>query len=135
MFRSRYFWLNLLWLAVIFILCTLSFDKLPNVNPPKIPYLDKVAHFALFYVMGFLMISWFYKGCRYSFFKSSFILLVTGSFYGALIEWLQGTYFNRSTEILDLFWDIVGIVLAILTYPLVSMLFRKMRRKKAKISS
>ena len=109
---------NIIWAGVIFFLCAIPSDSIPN---PKlnIPHLDKVVHFGMFFIMSIFTIGF------------SFI-------YGGLIEVLQFKYFNRGGDWWDLFADVLGGVVGCLLYPaakkqkdkFVDYLYKKLKNRK-----
>ena len=71
-------------------------------------FYDKVNHFIAFFVLGlFLHLSYSIK------YRYSFTILL---FYGIFIEFSQMFAINRSSEILDVVADTVGILVAIFLY-------------------
>ncbi len=97
MFIYRHRW-TLIWTIVIIIL---SFIRLPErTGPDLIPYADKIEHFVLYFVLGFLL-SKEDSNMRIS---AVYIILL-----GALIEIGQGvltTY--RTGDYLDFLMNLVG---------------------------
>ena len=49
-------WRNIIWAGVIFFLCAIPSDSIPD---PKlnIPHLDKVVHFGMFFIMSIFLCS------------------------------------------------------------------------------
>ena len=52
--RTLILGINLLWTIIIFVLCVMPSDDLPN---PRfdIPHIDKVVHFGMYFVSSLLM--------------------------------------------------------------------------------
>ena len=52
--RTLILGINLLWTIIIFVLCVMPSDDLPN---PRfdIPYIDKIVHFSMYFVSSLLM--------------------------------------------------------------------------------
>ena len=107
---------NIIWAIIIFILCTMPGDSLPNPNF-TIPYLDKIVHFGMFFIMAIFLCSELnyqtpLRGCH--------IYLITSSVcfaYGGIIELLQHQFFHRSGEWWDLVADLLGAAMGCLFYP------------------
>ena len=88
---------------VIFVLCTIPSDKLPNTN-------DKTAHFIAFAGWAFC---WQFAFNNYT---KTFVL---GIIYGIFIEFWQGALplsFHRSFDWYDALADGIGVALGLITY-------------------
>lgn len=115
--RKQFVGLRLwLWVGIIFFLCSMPS---PEVKTPAfIPYMDKLAHFVLFFVFSIFVFALLQE---MKIFKKTVnithALLFTAA-YGALIEWLQGRYFGRSSELWDWVADMLGGIFGIFLYPL-----------------
>lgn len=119
-----------MWSILILVLCTLPGEKLPE-NGFHIPYLDKIVHFILFYVLGIFVCSELKFQTKFSSRKVAIITILLVSLYGALIELLQHYVFvYRSGEYLDLFADILGGFIGVLTYRGIKTIKDKMIAKK-----
>lgn len=98
------------WAAIVFILHVIPIK--PDSEPRfKIPHLDKAVHFTMFFVLSFLV----YRAILVTrnFIKPQIKQLVAivlfCMLYGALMEWLQGNFFNeRDGDIYDWFADTAG---------------------------
>lgn len=107
---------NILWAAIIFFLCAIPSDSIPD---PKIniPHLDKVVHFGMFFIMSIFICS----ELRYQTnlpIRGCYAIAIGFSFvYGGLIEILQYNYFNRGGDWWDLFADILGGIAGCVLYP------------------
>ena len=118
-------WRNIIWAGVIFFLCAIPSDSIPD---PKlnIPHLDKVVHFGMFFIMSIFLCSELRYQTRLSLRKIY------------LIEVLQFKYFNRGGDWWDLFADVLGGVAGCLLYPtakkqkdkLVDYLYKKLKSQK-----
>jgi VanZ family protein len=86
---------------IIFVLCTMPSDKLPDAN-------DKTAHFVAF--AGWAL-------CWQFAFKNYPKTLVLGIIYGILIEFWQGSLpisFHRSFDWFDALADGVGVIIGLI---------------------
>ena len=91
--------------AIIFILCTLPSENLPNTN-------DKTAHFIAFAGWAFC---W---QCAFGNYKRTIAL---GILYGILIEFWQGILpesFHRSFDWYDALADSIGVIIGIVLWRL-----------------
>lgn len=98
---------NGLWGVIIFILCAMPGDDLPDPHW-NIPHLDKVVHFGMYFVLAILLV-FLLEG--YNRLKKSQIYLIAilvALAYGGGIEILQANFFNRSGDIWDLIADGIG---------------------------
>ncbi len=85
----------LLWVLLIFILCSIP---VPKVNTPNlIPHFDKIVHWGLFFFLGTFLYACLREVIRFP----VILTLLCIAFYGALIEWLQETYFSRTADLWD----------------------------------
>jgi len=88
---------------IIFILCIMPSDKLPDAN-------DKTAHFVAFAGWAF---------CWQFAFRNNVKTLFLGILYGILIEFWQGSLpvsFHRSFDWYDALADGVGVIIGLLLY-------------------
>ena len=109
---------NILWVVIIFILCAMPSDDIPDPHW-NIPHLDKVVHFGMYFVLSILLI---FPLEEYSCLKQSRIYLIAilvALIYGGGIEILQANFFNRSGDVWDLGADVSGGIAGCLCYPIV----------------
>ena len=109
---------NILWVVIIFILCAMPSDDIPDPHW-NIPHLDKVVHFGMYFVLSILLI---FPLEEYSCLKLSRIYLIAilvALIYGGGIEILQANFFNRSGDVWDLVADVSGGIAGCLCYPIV----------------
>ena len=89
-----------LWAALILVLTSIP---APPVTPGGIPYLDKVAHFLLYAVQGWLVA----RALRTRRPRLLVGAMLGIAAFGALDEWHQ-QFFARSPELLDWIADMIG---------------------------
>ena len=95
----------ILWTLLVFFLCFIPGNELPDV---QIPLIDKWTHVVLFAVFAFLWLS----AARTKNFRHVLAILVAASYMGWLVEFVQGHYIpNRGQEVLDTLADILGAIL------------------------
>jgi VanZ family protein len=123
----RNHWKSILWAAIILFLSAFSGDKIPRVDFIKIPNFDKFVHFSLYYVFSILLISGGNQNKKQGWvtlnsIKWAALVAIT---YGLFIELLQHLLFtSRSADFLDIVANVIGFVMATLSYKLVNQISR-----------
>lgn len=108
----------LIWSLVILVLCLLPTKDLSKVDAFKIPHLDKIAHFGLFFLFAVFFYGWLLVAfAEHKKWNVLWTLLLVAS-YGFVIEWLQENYFSRSGDFLDWVADMIGGGFGVLLYPI-----------------
>lgn len=115
-YMKKYLLRNVIWCLFVFIVCAVPGDSIPDTSF-NIPYLDKLVHFGLFFVMGILL----YAELRYqtdlSSFKVSMITVFIVACYGGFIELMQHYFFKgRSGDYWDFAADVIGGIAAVALY-------------------
>ena len=102
----------LAWCAVIFSLSAQSGLLGPGLFD-IVPFIDKIGHFVLYAVLGFLAVAAF-RNESWPFLRTHAVLLavVFASLYGISDEWHQSFVPGRQTDILDWLADTLGAVAA-----------------------
>lgn len=124
---------NIIWAAVIFVLCALPAEDIPDPHI-DIPHLDKVVHFGMFFILALLLCNELEYQTRFTLRKIYITTVCIAFLYGGLIEILQQHFFNRSGDILDLLADVTGAVIGCVVYPIVKGWWQKFRNKYYKRS-
>lgn len=115
-FNLRYAVPVLLWAVLIFVFSSIPGRSLPEVD---IFSFDKIAHFFVFGVLGYLNVRWFYH------FRASPVLLFRHyvffsicivTVYAGLDELHQLLVPNRTCSLLDFLADVLGILSAHLIF-------------------
>jgi VanZ family protein len=118
--------LAILWTLLIFVLCFLPGDDIPEV---PIPAIDKWAHFILFGVFAFLWL------CTRPTIKIKYLVLIfaVSVFLGWLVEFIQGevTILHRTQDDMDTLADSIGGLLGILLFYLVFTWAEKRLKNKS----
>ena len=108
------------WLLLLLWACVIAFLTLiPGEDIPKTPLarLDKALHLLEFFTLGFLAMNALIKSHIHSNLGLMIILvIIMGSLYGALGEWLQNFVSGRTPEIYDLVSDLIGLNLGVFMY-------------------
>ncbi len=101
----------ILWTLLIFFLCFLPGNEIPNV---KIPFIDKWTHFILFGVFAFLWL----LSMRKINFRTLLIILLASILVGWLVEYIQGhlPMLHRSQDNMDTLADSIGGLLGVLVF-------------------
>lgn len=101
------YWKTIIWAIIILILSSIPGSDVGKIKFLNIPYMDKLAHLGLYFILCFLFV---FEEHKNSITGNSnkqiilFILLACIS-YGIIMEFLQNWLFKeRSAE----FWDIVA---------------------------
>ena len=113
----KYYRNALIWAFLIFILCTIPSSGFPKFNLSSIIGIDKIVH-AFFYFILYILL-WF--GLRKKNRDNNIDNLNKGWYwcalvcfvFGATIEILQGVFFSRGTDILDVYANSFGIFMAV----------------------
>lgn len=115
---------NVLWVIIIFILCSLPGEDIPDPHW-NIPHLDKVVHFGMFFILSLLLVCPLEYYSALSVKKIYAIAVAVAFVYGGGIELLQHYFFNRGGDVWDLAADLAGAIAGCLCYPLLKRLLRK----------
>jgi len=113
--------LSVVWAILIFVLCTIPPSEIPKI---KIPYLDKAAHFGVFFVLSVLLSLMLYLKTRKKYFQIIIFSTLLAFIYGGFIEILQSKFFNRSGDFYDLIADVLGGFSGGLIYPVILRFFK-----------
>lgn len=112
--------LAMLWTLLIFLLCFIPGDEVPDLH---IPLIDKWVHFVLFGVFSFLWL------CAYPSPKLSVRTLVflCSVLLGWLVEVIQGqlAFLHRAQDNMDTLADAIGGLAGVLLFSLIALRFRK----------
>lgn len=122
---------NIIWATVIFILCTLPGDSIPNPHL-NIPHLDKAVHFGMFFIMAVLLCNELEYQTQFRLRKIYAITVFIAFLYGGAIEVLQQHCFSRSGDVWDLVADVFGAVAGCGVYPQLKQIAGWIRRGKKK---
>jgi VanZ family protein len=116
------------WAVIIFVFCAMPSDSIPRV---RIPGMDKIFHFGVFFVQSVLLSLMFNFQAGNRYFRIILLSTLLAFAYGGLIEILQSKFFNRTGDLYDLMADIAGGFAGAMAYPailkLYGLIFRKNR--------
>ena len=98
-----------------------EFQRLPLSG---IPYIDKIVHFVMYFIMMSVLITEHWKTIRNI--RQIFLLAVIPMSYGILMEILQATVTStRSGSFFDALFDCLGILASILLWVTIKYLLRQ----------
>ena len=107
--------IRIIFFVSIFITSIFSLISLDE-NLAKFHIQDKLLHMAVFLFITFLAYSSKFKVNR-------FVILLGLIFYGLIIEIIQNYLSYRSFELLDLLFDIFGVLLGYLSWKLLKKIY------------
>jgi len=115
----KLFIISLIWAILILILSSIPGGSLPKSSLfLNIPHLDKIIHAGLYLPLAFFIVAEFDLSKRAVVrLAGPFLTMLIVSFYGGLIEILQGSLFsNRSADIVDFLADVIGGLIGLTIY-------------------
>lgn len=115
---------NIMWASVIFALCAMPGKDIPDPGI-NIPHLDKVVHFALFFVMSLLIRNAFEYEAQHTLRLIRLFCIFFAFAYGGTLELLQHYFFNRTGDWLDLLADVTGGIAGYQFYPEIKQLQKR----------
>lgn len=126
MIKKRY-WISIaVWASIILVLCGMPPQDVDKIKFIDIPYLDKLVHFGLYFVLALLIMAILTLNSKLK--KSRWANLITifsCLLYGWLIEVMQRAFFpGRSYELMDVVADTAGAVVGVLLYRTIRQLVK-----------
>jgi len=103
----------IIWIIIIFILSSIPGNDIPKLNRFKIPHIDKIVHFVMYFTLQFLVLTEYYKNYtqKISFIKILSLSLIISIIYGLLMELLQNYFFvSRTGSVYDFIANSVGAI-------------------------
>ncbi len=122
----------IIWASIVLILSGMPVYDLNKDRFINIPHLDKIIHFAMYYILSFLIIysNHTNKNNNFTFKKTSTISFIISFAYGITIEIMQHYIFiSRGFDILDIIANTSGILISILFYKKIFMFMDKILQK------
>jgi VanZ family protein len=120
----RYHWRAILWIAVIAFACLSPGDKLPNASFfAKIPYFDKIAHFAMYFIFALFLMSGFSRQYGKASAKAYIFSFIPAFLLGVLIEFIQEKV-GRSYDIYDMIANTAGVIVSLLLFNFIKWILR-----------
>ena len=96
----------------------------------KLPYIDKIVHFGIFFVQSVLLSLLFNFQTKKSYFMIILLSTLMAFAYGGIIEILQNNVFNRTGDVYDLIADILGGFAGAILYPTLLRRYNSHSRKR-----
>jgi VanZ family protein len=97
-----------LWAGAIFWNSSRTHLSFPKLGFQSI---DKLAHFGVYFILGYLILRAFSAGARKEInWKKSLLLITLGAVYGASDEWHQMFVPGRQADAADWMADFIGII-------------------------
>lgn len=110
----------IVWGVVIFVIISMPPSAIPPTDKLRIPHIDKIIHFAIFFVFGALLMFGFIKVGKEGL-KYLFISILVGVAYGGFTEYLQHCCFaGRFGTFADFLADGFGTVFGVSLMSLIS---------------
>lgn len=111
--------ISILWALFILFLCLIPGDDINKYNRIDVPYLDKLIHFILYWILGILLVSTIRRSLLFQ--KKPFaaytIVIILAVLYGGLIEILQSySIFSREPDVYDFIANGVGVIFGFFSY-------------------
>ena len=123
------FWKTIIWTCVVLFLSLSSGENLPHPSWFEFPYIDKVAHFIMYFVFALVLIhdSRHYRKIRLNHGKIILISVLIVIGWSGFLEILQRLpSIHRNSDFFDFLANTVGAVAASLLYrifePLLNMI-------------
>lgn len=99
-------------MVLIYFSSSISGEDIPKIDVPNI---DKLFHFVEYFILGALLARAFVNSFpKFGLKRVLFLSILIASAYGVLDEFHQRFVFERSPEIFDVIFDIMGSSLGIL---------------------
>jgi len=118
MIKKRY-WISIaVWASIILVLCGMPPQDVDKIKFIDIPYLDKLVHFGLYFVLALLIMAILTLNSKLKYSRwANLITIFSCLLYGWLIEVMQRAFFpGRSYELMDVVADTAGAVVGVLLY-------------------
>ena len=106
-------YLIIIWIIVVFILSSIPGSDIPKISRFKIPHLDKIVHFIMYFTLQFLVLTEYYKNYKnkYLFTKVLLLTLLLSISYGLIMELLQEYLFiSRTASLYDFLANSAGAI-------------------------
>jgi len=129
--KAIFIWGSILWTLVIFILCTLPGENIPDPHL-DIPHIDKIVHFGMFFIFSILLTHLLKLESSFCLRLIYAIVIFSAFVYGGSIELLQHYFFNRSGDVYDLSADMAGAIAGCFCYPFFIRFLTRRRERKAR---
>ncbi|MDR1887188.1 MAG: VanZ family protein [Prevotellaceae bacterium] len=120
----KYHWRAVLWIIVIAVACLMPGDKLPDASFfSKIPYFDKIVHFAMYFIFALFLMSGFSRQYGKTSAKAYVFSFIPACLMGILIEFIQDKI-GRSYDMRDVIANTAGIIVSLLLFNPIKWILR-----------
>ena len=112
----------MLWALLILILCGIPGRDIPHISFLELLSFDKFVHAGIFFVLVLLTIRGFLLQTMIRFLQTNAKITATTFciIYGALLEVMQGTFFQeRSADIFDFIANSFGVIAGLTMYTII----------------
>ena len=108
---------SLIVVTVILILSFLSGDSVDKLPTIKIPHLDKVVHFFMYFGLSIILVFDLMQNSRKNIKIIFTFVIIFVIFLAGFTEIVQGSFIERrSADIFDFFADIIGSIVVLLIF-------------------
>jgi VanZ family protein len=120
----KYHWRAILWIIVIGFACLMPTNKLPDASFfAKIPYFDKMVHFAMYFIFALFLMSGFSRQYGKTPAKAYIFSFIWAFLFGVLIEFIQEKT-GRNYDIYDMIANTTGIIVSLLLFNSIKWILR-----------
>ncbi|MBN1182150.1 MAG: VanZ family protein [Bacteroidales bacterium] len=111
------YWKLITWAIVIIYLSLFNTEKLGRVRHIKIPHLDKIAHFMMYFILAILLYASLSRDSAKKNVKKPAISFGISLLYGGLMELLQYLLTSyRTADKYDMLFNTIGAILGVAGY-------------------
>ncbi len=113
--------LSLLWTIIVLYLSLAQF-KTDNLPKFRLPHLDKIVHFSMYFIYTLLLL---FESKKHNNLKTKIIVVVYTICFGITMEVLQSYTGYRSRDVYDGIFNSIGAITAAIFFPRLNVLIRK----------
>lgn len=117
------FWKTMAWAVLIVILSCLPEDNIPSPEWDILPYQDKILHLIFYCILSLFFIRAYQIQYKKSLANPDVVLISLAFIlvFGTILEIIQDKFIqSRNGEIMDLVFDMIGLVLALILLYLIN---------------
>ena len=106
---------SIIWAIIIVFLSLLSFQNIEKDNIQLIPHVDKIIHTFMYFILSFLLSYELKLSAKTSFLRIIYVF-ISCSVFGTIMEILQLFSVYRTTDFIDVLFNISGTIIGITAY-------------------
>ena len=128
MYILKSFWKPLLWSAIVLGLSLMSGEKVEEISLLQIPYMDKVGHFGMYFLLTFLLLFDFkrFRNGNGSWRRVVIYSIGIAVLFGGTMELLQSIpKLHRSCDFYDFLANSSGAVMAVFLFKPIRLVMDK----------